>query len=73
MTGARSTTDGGLHPFWRDVRIRTLHDLVAYQRREVGRWGREGELPGPRTHLALLTAHLGRLPLAGTPVPKESQ
>ncbi|WP_280890825.1 hypothetical protein [Streptomyces sp. LBL] len=29
------------------VRTHTLHDPVAYQRREVGRWIVEGELPEP--------------------------
>lgn len=34
-------------PFWRDIRTHTLHDPVAYKRREVGRWVLEGELPEP--------------------------
>ncbi|MFH8467958.1 acyl-CoA dehydrogenase family protein [Streptomyces sp. NPDC017991] len=48
VTGARSTTsDEGLDRFWRNVRTHTLHDPVAYKRREVGRWVLEGELPEP--------------------------
>ncbi|MFE2278704.1 acyl-CoA dehydrogenase family protein [Streptomyces sp. NPDC059454] len=48
VTGARSTTTAeGLDRFWRNVRTHTLHDPVAYKRREVGRWVLEGELPEP--------------------------
>ncbi|MFE9923234.1 acyl-CoA dehydrogenase family protein [Streptomyces sp. NPDC005774] len=48
VTGARSTTTAeGLDRFWRDIRTHTLHDPVAYKRREVGRWVLEGELPEP--------------------------
>ncbi|MFD9089084.1 acyl-CoA dehydrogenase family protein [Streptomyces prasinus] len=48
VTGARSTTRAeGLDRFWRDIRTHTLHDPVAYKRREVGRWVLEGELPEP--------------------------
>ncbi|MGY6025454.1 acyl-CoA dehydrogenase family protein [Streptomyces spinosirectus] len=48
VTGARATTtDEGLDRFWRNVRTHTLHDPVAYKRREVGRWVLEGELPEP--------------------------
>lgn len=48
VTGARSTaTSEGLDRFWRDIRTHTLHDPVAYKRREVGRWVLEGELPEP--------------------------
>ncbi|MEU0335254.1 acyl-CoA dehydrogenase family protein [Streptomyces sp. NPDC006193] len=48
VTGARSTaTAEGLDRFWRNVRTHTLHDPVAYKRREVGRWVLEGELPEP--------------------------
>ena len=39
VTGARATaTSEGLDRFWRNVRTHTLHDPVAYKRREVGRW-----------------------------------
>lgn len=48
VTGARSTaTSEGLDRFWRNIRTHTLHDPVAYKRREVGRWVLEGELPEP--------------------------
>jgi alkylation response protein AidB-like acyl-CoA dehydrogenase len=48
VTGARATnTAEGLDRFWRNVRTHTLHDPVAYKRREVGRWVLEGELPEP--------------------------
>ncbi|CAM5738275.1 Dibenzothiophene desulfurization enzyme C [Streptomyces alboniger] len=48
VTGARSTTTAeGLDRFWRNVRTHTLHDPVAYKRREVGGWVLEGELPQP--------------------------
>ncbi|MFF0105457.1 acyl-CoA dehydrogenase family protein [Streptomyces hirsutus] len=48
VTGARSTTTAeGLDRFWRNIRTHTLHDPVAYKRREVGRWVLEGELPEP--------------------------
>ncbi|MFD9378140.1 acyl-CoA dehydrogenase family protein [Streptomyces sp. NPDC059999] len=47
-TGARSTTSAeGLDRFWRNVRTHTLHDPVAYKRREVGRFVLTGELPEP--------------------------
>lgn len=48
VTGARATASAlGLDRFWRNVRTHTLHDPVAYKRREVGRWVLEGELPEP--------------------------
>ncbi|RJQ68553.1 monooxygenase [Pseudonocardiaceae bacterium YIM PH 21723] len=48
VTGARSTASAeGLDRFWRNVRTHTLHDPVAYKRREVGRWVLTGELPEP--------------------------
>jgi alkylation response protein AidB-like acyl-CoA dehydrogenase len=47
-TGARSTTsDLGLDRFWRNVRTHTLHDPVAYKRREVGAYVLRDELPEP--------------------------
>ncbi|GAA2385156.1 monooxygenase [Streptomyces glaucosporus] len=47
-TGARSTASAeGLDRFWRNVRTHTLHDPVAYKRREVGRHVLTGELPEP--------------------------
>jgi alkylation response protein AidB-like acyl-CoA dehydrogenase len=37
VTGARATSNAvGLDRFWRNVRTHTLHDPVAYRRREVG-------------------------------------
>ncbi|MFG2827664.1 acyl-CoA dehydrogenase family protein [Streptomyces sp. NPDC048434] len=48
VTGARSTASAeGLDRFWRNVRTHTLHDPVAYKRREVGRFVLDGELPEP--------------------------
>ncbi|MCW7990453.1 monooxygenase [Streptomyces platensis subsp. clarensis] len=48
VTGARSTTSAeGLDRFWRNVRTHTLHDPVAYKRREVGRFVLDGALPEP--------------------------
>jgi len=47
-TGARSTTSElGFDRFWRNVRTHTLHDPVAYKRREVGAHLLTGELPEP--------------------------
>ncbi|HTK64333.1 MAG TPA: acyl-CoA dehydrogenase family protein [Pseudonocardia sp.] len=47
-TGARSTTSAlGLDRFWRNVRTHTLHDPVAYKRREVGAYLLRDELPEP--------------------------
>ncbi|MFG2138372.1 acyl-CoA dehydrogenase family protein [Streptomyces sp. NPDC048650] len=48
VTGARATASSeGLDRFWRNVRTHTLHDPVAYKRREVGRHVLTGELPEP--------------------------
>ncbi|GII61275.1 monooxygenase [Sphaerisporangium krabiense] len=48
VTGARATATGqGLDRFWRNVRTHTLHDPVAYKRREVGRYVLTGDLPEP--------------------------
>lgn len=47
-TGARSTTSElGFDRFWRNVRTHTLHDPVAYKRREVGAYLLRDELPEP--------------------------
>ncbi|WP_406150460.1 acyl-CoA dehydrogenase family protein [Streptomyces sp. NBC_01012] len=47
-TGARATASAeGFDRFWRNVRTHTLHDPVAYKRREVGRHVLTGELPQP--------------------------
>ncbi|KAH8426516.1 thermophilic desulfurizing enzyme family protein [Aspergillus melleus] len=46
VTGARATASKvGLDRFWRDIRTHTLHDPVAYKRRELGRYALLGELP----------------------------
>ncbi|MFJ8713277.1 acyl-CoA dehydrogenase family protein [Streptomyces violaceus] len=48
VTGARATASAeGLDRFWRNVRTHTLHDPVAYKRREIGRRVLTGELPQP--------------------------
>ncbi|WP_432922204.1 acyl-CoA dehydrogenase family protein [Microbispora sp. CA-135349] len=47
-TGARSTASRyGLDRFWRNVRTHTLHDPVAYKRREVGVHRLRDEIPEP--------------------------
>ncbi|SEG54322.1 Acyl-CoA dehydrogenase [Thermomonospora echinospora] len=47
-TGARSTTSReGLDRFWRNVRTHTLHDPVAYKRREIGVYLLQDKLPEP--------------------------
>ncbi|GGO23695.1 monooxygenase [Microbispora rosea subsp. aerata] len=47
-TGARSTASRyGLDRFWRNVRTHTLHDPVAYKRREVGVYRLRDEIPEP--------------------------
>lgn len=48
VTRARSTSAKyGFDRFWRNVRTFTLHDPVAYQRREVGRFRLCDEVPQP--------------------------
>jgi len=48
VTGARATASSvGLDRFWRDVRTHSLHDPIAYKRREVGRFLLLDELPEP--------------------------
>jgi alkylation response protein AidB-like acyl-CoA dehydrogenase len=48
VTGARSTTTAlGLDRHWRNVRTHTLHDPVAYKRREVGAFLLRDEIPEP--------------------------
>ncbi|WP_158891319.1 acyl-CoA dehydrogenase family protein [Amycolatopsis anabasis] len=48
VTGARATSNKvGLDIFWRNLRTHSLHDPVAYKRREVGRFALLGELPEP--------------------------
>ena len=46
--GARATAAAlGFDRFWRNVRTHTLHDPVAYKRREVGAFLLRDELPEP--------------------------
>ncbi|KAM7198710.1 thermophilic desulfurizing enzyme family protein [Naviculisporaceae sp. PSN 640] len=48
LTGSRSThSKVGLDRFWRDLRIHTLHDPVAYKNRELGRYLLLDEIPEP--------------------------
>lgn len=46
VTGASATRSAiGLDRFWRDLRVHTLHDPVAYKNRELGRYQLFGEIP----------------------------
>ena len=48
MLGARATGRKYLFDrYWRDLRTHTLHDPVAYKKREVGRFKLLGEVPEP--------------------------
>ncbi len=48
VTGARATARAvGLDRFWRNLRTHSLHDPVAYKRREVGRYALLDEIPEP--------------------------
>ena len=48
LTGARATSnDVGLDIYWRNIRTHTLHDPLAYKRREVGSRFLTGEIPEP--------------------------
>ncbi|KAK5133385.1 hypothetical protein LTR08_007819 [Meristemomyces frigidus] len=48
MLGSRATGKKyGFDRFWRDIRTHSLHDPVAYKKREVGRWHVLGEVPEP--------------------------
>ncbi|WP_020667953.1 acyl-CoA dehydrogenase family protein [Amycolatopsis nigrescens] len=48
LTGARaSASKHGLDRFWRNLRTHSLHDPIAYKRREVGSYALLGELPTP--------------------------
>ncbi|GAB3703331.1 acyl-CoA dehydrogenase family protein [Nocardiopsis oceani] len=48
VTGARATASSvGLDLYWRNLRTHTLHDPVAYKRREVGRYALLGAVPEP--------------------------
>ena len=48
LTGARATSNKvGLDIFWRNIRTHSLHDPVAYKRREVGEYALLNKLPEP--------------------------
>lgn len=48
MLGARATGKKyGFDRFWRDIRTHSLHDPVAYKKREVGNWALLGQIPEP--------------------------
>lgn len=48
LTGARATSSKvGLDIFWRNIRTHSLHDPVAYKRREVGEYALRNKLPEP--------------------------
>ncbi|KAI5244711.1 thermophilic desulfurizing enzyme family protein [Aureobasidium subglaciale] len=48
VTGSRATGKTvGLDRFWRDVRTHTLHDPVAYKKKELGRFFLLNEVPEP--------------------------
>lgn len=48
VTGSKSTASKvGLDRFWRDIRVHTLHDPVAYKNRELGRYQLLKEHPEP--------------------------
>lgn len=48
MLGSRATGKKyGFDRFWRDIRTHSLHDPVAYKKREVGRYQLLGEIPEP--------------------------
>lgn len=48
MLGSRATAKkAGFDRFWRDIRTHSLHDPVAYKRREVGRLQLLDEIPEP--------------------------
>ncbi|MCY1240430.1 Dibenzothiophene desulfurization enzyme C [compost metagenome] len=48
VTGARATANAvGLDIFWRNIRTHSLHDPIAYKRREVGAYALRGQIPEP--------------------------
>ncbi|MET1034130.1 MAG: monooxygenase [Arthrobacter sp.] len=48
VTGARATSNAvGLDIFWRNIRTHSLHDPVAYKRREVGEFVLSDRIPEP--------------------------
>ncbi|SAI40902.1 acyl-CoA dehydrogenase [Bordetella ansorpii] len=50
-TGARSTSARyGYDRYWRNARVHTLHDPVAYKIRDLGRYALDGVLPEPTAY-----------------------
>lgn len=48
VTGARATSNTlGLDIYWRNIRTHSLHDPIAYKRREVGEFALLGKIPEP--------------------------
>jgi alkylation response protein AidB-like acyl-CoA dehydrogenase len=48
LAGARAVgRSRALDRFWRDLRVHTLHDPLAYKHRDLGRWLLEGVIPTP--------------------------
>ncbi|MDQ0725662.1 acyl-CoA dehydrogenase family protein [Microbacterium sp. W4I20] len=48
LTGARATANSvGLDIFWRNLRTHSLHDPIAYKKREVGQYVLLNEVPEP--------------------------
>lgn len=48
VTGARSTSEKyGFDRFWKDIRVHTLHDPLAYKENELGRFYLIDEIPTP--------------------------
>jgi len=51
VTGARSTSARyGYDRYWRNARVHTLHDPVAYKVRDLGRYALDGALPEPTAY-----------------------
>ncbi|EYE91576.1 thermophilic desulfurizing enzyme family protein [Aspergillus ruber CBS 135680] len=48
VTGARSTSEKySFDRFWKDIRVHTLHDPLAYKENELGRYYLTNEIPTP--------------------------
>ncbi|ARP94485.1 acyl-CoA dehydrogenase family protein [Bordetella genomosp. 13] len=51
VTGARSTSARyGYDRYWRNARVHTLHDPVAYKVRDLGRYALDGRAPEPTAY-----------------------
>lgn len=47
LTGARASASAvGLDIFWRNLRTHSLHDPIAYKKREVGEYVLLNQIPG---------------------------